>query len=108
MDLFKIQFDIISVITAIGIFHGFFLALLLVKIKGGNRAANKILSVFLMNLSICILYAIVIPTGMYLEFPHLAFQSRPFQFLSGPLLYFYVKILTTPSGRFKRKNMLHM
>jgi AraC-like DNA-binding protein len=102
------QFDIVSLLTAIGITHGFFLAFLLLKIKRVNRTANIILSVFLINLSVIIFYAIIIPTGLDQRYPFLGFDSDPFQLLAGPLFYFYIKYLTMPATGFKRKNILHL
>ncbi|MBN1501217.1 MAG: hypothetical protein JW982_13730, partial [Spirochaetes bacterium] len=50
----EISFDIFSVITAIGITQGMFLAFLLYRIRSGNHRANKILAAFLILLSLII------------------------------------------------------
>lgn len=107
MALAEFKFDIISFITALGIFHGFFLAFLVLKIRGGNHTANRVLSVFLINYSISILFAITVPSGFYRAYPELMFHSRPFQFCIGPLLYLYVRVLTDPSAKPARKDIFH-
>ena len=105
-----ISFDILSVITAIGIVQGFFIAFLLLKIRSGNHRANRILALFLIVLSLNIIYDIYFFTGLFYMFPEFSYVGEvyPLLFLVCPLLYFYVVNLTMPSFRFKPIHLPHL
>ncbi|EHQ26510.1 AraC-like DNA-binding protein [Mucilaginibacter gracilis] len=72
------------------LFSGLTLALLLVSAKRPERTANLFLS--------AALAVAVLKTGGLTPF---------FLPALGPLLYFYVRQLTSPDGRFHRRNILH-
>ena len=105
-----LSFDLISVITVVGIIQGFFLAFLLFKIRPGKNRANIILALFLIVLSLNIVYDVYFFSGMFYKVPEFSFvgETYPFVFLICPLLYFYVINLTMPSFRFKPVHLLHM
>jgi len=98
---------IIDIIIFAGIVQGFFLAIVLHNTKNLKRRQNRILSVLLVILSLAILQSVFIA-----DIPEQLLQSpfkikEPFILLIGPLLWFYVKEITSKASGFKAKSLLH-
>lgn len=96
-----------SLIISAGIIQGIFLAVILAGIRKGNRKANRLLALLLLSFSInithTVLFSEIIPSISALVLK----INEPFQFVLGPLMYFYVCQLTSVDFRFRLKKMLH-
>ena len=97
-----------SIITLLGVFQGFFLAFLLITMKSGNRRANLFLSIFLISACLPILFMLVFfQQALALKYPFTAINPKPLYYLTGPLLYYYIRFLIHPSFEFKKKSLVH-
>lgn len=85
----------ISVLILIGSAQGLFLAVALVMIRRGNRRANRILSSLALVLSILLVDGFMNVTNSYSRYPQLIGAAWPICFLVGPLLYFYIRELSS-------------
>ncbi len=103
----KINFDIISIITTLGVAQGIFLSLVILGIKSGNRKANKILSLMMFFFSIGISWDIVEGTNLYYYIPHALILSLPFAWTLGPLIVLYINALTLHNFKYKPVQLLH-
>lgn len=96
-----------TLIIGAGIIQGIFLAVILAEIRKGNRRANRILALLLLafstNIAHTVLFSDIIPSIS----PHALKINEPFQFVLGPLMYFYVCQLTLVDFRLKPKKLLH-
>lgn len=88
-------------------FIGIFLAILLNFKKTSDRIANLLISLFLFFGSLFILHVCIFITNVMFLLPHSAHATITFNFLYGPLLYFYFKRITT-KYRFKWRDALHL
>lgn len=99
---------IYSIIIFLGIIQSLFLAVIILRIKKGNRKANQMLALFLICLSINLANIFLFRTNFYLYFAHLVKLAVHIQLLIGPLVFFYVKILTSVDFHFKKQDLLHL
>ncbi len=99
--------SVLTILNLLGAAQGLLLAFALVSISRGNRTANRLLAAFVGATAIQLLGAVLFTTRYVLEVPHLSRLHHPFLFLSAPLLFFYVRALTTQSKQFARKDWLH-
>jgi AraC-like DNA-binding protein len=104
MDVFP---NSLHTVLMLGSLQGFILALILVFKKKGNKTANRFLAIILFYLSFAIIFhslshARVLP---FLEI-HTIILGITFVFII-PLLYFYVKALTSYRFLFKKKDGIH-
>jgi AraC-like DNA-binding protein len=96
------------VLILIGSAQSAFLALALIMKRAGNRKANLFLAVLLFTLSIGLIDGFLIVTNYYRLYPHLIGVERPLEFFYGPLLYFYVRELSSSKRiMFSWKQALH-
>src|SRR3954452_18732368 len=94
----------LAIINFTAAIQGLFLAYLLV-----NRAPskeNRILALLVGVMSLAILGPALGLSGYYREFPHLIRIGHPLSLLFGPLLYFYIHLLT--KGNFPRRYGWHL
>ncbi len=104
-----LKFDLLSIINLDGIFNSLLLAVVLIMKNSGNRKANFILSLFIIDCILSSLFVVLYNTKLYYYLPHLIYIDRVFIFLLAPLVYFYVKALTQPSSvKFKAKELIHL
>lgn len=103
----QIFFDFLVFSTLLGLFQAILLAGALAGLKRGDAPANRILSAFLVSLSIIVGGLILAHTKYVLTIPHLGQLHVPFGFLPGPLLFLYVRALGSPPNVFKRSDLLH-
>ncbi|MBN1797654.1 MAG: helix-turn-helix domain-containing protein [Spirochaetales bacterium] len=104
----NITIDTISLINIIGLLYCFFLAFLFLLKKSGNRRANIKLALFIFNCIVCCSFVVFYNTNLYWYIPHLLYVYRPALFLIGPLVFFYIKSLISPSEeQFKKTGLLH-
>lgn len=100
---FNFWFVFYSYVALIGVFLAFVLNLK----KSSDWVANLLISLFILLGSLFILHVCIFITNVMFRVPHTAFFTVTFNFLYGPLLYFYFK-RTTESYKFKRKDILHL
>ncbi|MET2985808.1 helix-turn-helix domain-containing protein [Aureibaculum conchae] len=86
---------------------GIFLALILNFKKNSDRIANLLISLFILLGSLFILHVCIFITNVMFLVPHSAHATITFNFLYGPLLYFYFKRVTK-GYKFKLKDALHL
>lgn len=99
--------DFFNIIIILGIIQGFFLGISLLTIKRGNQKANRILSILMILISVHLINSILFNTGYCKKFPQLLIVGRPYVFLFGPVLYLYVKSVTTKNFKIEKKYFLH-
>lgn len=99
--------NIFVVLNFLGAVQALLLAFALVSIKRGNRTANVILAAFAANASILIAWTVLNSAGYIYKFPHLLEINHPFDFAIGPLLYLYVRALTSPTPELKKRDLRH-
>jgi AraC-like DNA-binding protein len=84
---------------------GFFLCLLLIA-KREKSAADYILVIWLLLISVLLVSRYLVQTNEYLHFPELTVFGIPLPLTQGPCLYLYV-LYQTQARRFRWKDMLH-
>lgn len=99
--------NILAVLNLLGAAQGLFLSAVLVSIKGGNKVANRILAALVATIAIIVSGAVVRTTHYEFVFPHLSRIHDPFPFLAVPLIFLYIKTLTSGKAVFTRKDFLH-
>lgn len=97
----------LAILSLLGAAQGILLALALLRIRGGNRVASRLLAALTGTISIFILGAVARTTGYVFVYPHLSRVHDPFPFLAGPLLYLYLKALAAGQPAFRRRTFLH-
>lgn len=99
--------NVLSVLILLGAAQGLFLSVLLLSIKGGNKVANRILAALVAAIALIVSGAVVRTIHYDFIFPHLSRIHDPFPFLAVPLIYLYIKRLTSRETAFSRKEFLH-
>jgi AraC-like DNA-binding protein len=99
--------DLFAIITILGAAQGVLLALALLGLKQGNRTATRLLAAFMLTSAINTFGSLLNSTKYVLAYPHLAQVTTPFQFLFGPLIFLYVKSLTSSTWRAGKKELWH-
>lgn len=98
---------VLAILNLLGAAQGVLLAAALLTIKRGNRTANYLLAAFIAVMAVLVSGALVFTTRHVLAYPHLSYLHHPFLYLIAPLLFLYVRTLTTCEDRFARKDWLH-
>lgn len=101
------SFNFLAVLCLLGAAQGVLLALALLGARGGNRAANRLLAAMTLTISIVVSGAVWITTDYVFVAPHLSRLHHPFVFLAGPLLFLYIRTLTSRERRFEKRDLLH-
>jgi AraC-like DNA-binding protein len=96
-----------AVLCLLGVAQALLLALVLLTIRRGNRTANRILAAFAVSISVSVVASILSNIHYFQTHPHLSRINHPFDFLGGPLLFLYIKALTSKSFVFGKKTLLH-
>lgn len=99
--------NLFVVLNFLGAVQALLLAFALVSIKRGNRTANLILAAFAVNVSVLIGWAMLNTSGLIYLFPHLLRINHPFDFVITPLLYLYVRALTSAAPQLKKRDLPH-
>lgn len=97
--------QVLSIINFAAAVQGLFLSYLLIN-KKSDSAEHKILALLVLALSLAILGAVLGLSGYYKELPHFIRVGDPLVLLFGPLLYYYIHLLT--KGRFPHWYGLHL
>jgi AraC-like DNA-binding protein len=98
---------IISLVFIVALSIGFFLSLILFLSRKGNTRANKYLSLLIFFFSLLQIWDFLIQTRLIIRFPHMIMTLNPLLFTLGPLIYFYVKALTSIDWKFRVKFVTH-
>ncbi len=69
--------------------------------------ANYLTALFLCTMGIWQIYHGFMISGFLFRHPHLALVHVPFLYMSAPMLYFYYRILTRESFRFRTPDLFH-
>jgi AraC-like DNA-binding protein len=96
-----------AALCLIGVAQALLLAIVLVTTHRGNRSANKILAALAVTISILVTFTILGHRRYFLIYPHLSRINHPFDFLGAPLLFLYIKELTSKS-KIGPKALLHL
>jgi AraC-like DNA-binding protein len=97
----------LALLSLLGIAQALILALVLLTIRRGNRTANRILGGLTVTIVVGVTASVLSSAEYFRTYPHLARINHPFDFLGGPLLFLYIKALTSKSFKFRKKDMLH-
>ena len=100
-------YDIFRFIT---VFQFFYLALILITLRRGNRVSNRIFAVFLFSKAFCFSNSLVaryaIPISKWS--PHVFYIGESFEFLLGPALLLYTQSLAYRDFKMKKSHALHL
>ena len=99
--------SLLAVLNLLGAVQGVLLALALLTTKASNKTANRLLAALTLTISIVVSGAVLLTSNYVFLFPHLSRIHQPFVFLAAPLLFLYIRELTSREQRFERKDFLH-
>jgi len=91
-----------------GIFQGVLFGTAIIFRSHGNRSANRLFGFLQISFGLSIIHTVIVNEGLYRQLPHLLFVNSAFVFLFGPLLFFYVKRLSTVRFQWNPKHLLHL
>ncbi|MDQ3816772.1 MAG: helix-turn-helix domain-containing protein [Acidobacteriota bacterium] len=97
----------LAILNLMGAVQGLLLALALLSAKGGNRLANRLLGALTLSISAVVAGAVLLTTNYVFLFPHLSRIHHPLVFLVAPLLFLYIRTLTSNERRFEARSWLH-
>ncbi len=86
--------DFVNLITLIGAVQGVFFGLVLLRLPGGNRLANRFLALFLLVFSFTMLSIMAYSTRWVLKVPHFALLHIPLGAMQGGPFLLYILALT--------------
>lgn len=92
------SWTIIFLLVAI---HGILLSAIFFVRKKGRRKPNVLLGAFLLLFSIMLIDYVAFWTNYNVVFPHILGASLTFQFLYGPLIFFYTISVLKPNNKWK-------
>lgn len=101
------QFEVDSLLYAVGFANSIFFALLLFNARKGNPYANRWLGAFFLVMVAIMLELVFEYTNFLFHYPHFSEVLSPFILLWGPFFYFYTKSLTSPDFRWNWKLAWH-
>ena len=95
--------DIISsyiFLDIINVFLLLFFVIFLITLRKGSRSSNLLLAAFLFSLAMSYMDGVFISFSyfFYRPYPYIVHLTRSFDFLIGPLLFFYLLSLTSRAG----------
>lgn len=99
--------NLFAVLNLLGAAQSLLLALALVSVKRGNRTANALLAIIAATVSALITWNVLFTTHYILLFPHLLRLTNPLDFVAGPLLYLYIRTLTSRAPAAGKRGLLH-
>lgn len=94
-------------LSFLGVAQALLLAAALLSVKRGNRIANRLLAAFVTGLAISVGGATMASEPLILLYPHLLKIQDPFHYLAAPLLFLYIRTLTTDRPVSGKKDLLH-
>lgn len=96
-----------AVLCFLGVGQALLLALVLLTVQRGNRSANRILAALVVSISVSVSASILSNIHYFQIHSHLSRINHPFDFMGGPLLFLYIKALTSRNFIFGKKTLLH-
>lgn len=100
--------NLLAILNLLGAAQGLLLALALFASGRGGRTQGRLLAALTLAVSVFVCGAVLRTTGYVLYVPHLAWVHDPFPFACGPLLYLYLRELTSGGGsRLGRRDWAH-
>jgi len=101
------ELSFLAILNLFGAAQGVLLALALLSIKSENKLPDRILATLTLTISIIVSGAVLLSSKYVFVFPHLSRVHHPFVFLAGPLVFLYIRALTSPKRRFGKVDLLH-
>ena len=98
---------LLAILNLLGAAQGVLLSLALLSAKGDDKTPNRILAALTLTISIIVSGAVLLSSNYIFHFPHFSRIHHPFVFLAGPLLFLYIRTLTSSEKRFDKKDLLH-
>ncbi len=89
------SFNLLSILTLLGAAQGFFLGLALINTRSGDQKAHRLLGVLTFLFALDLAEEFLYQTGFFLSVPALLNLLAPIDMLYGPLIYLYVRQLTS-------------
>ena len=89
------SFNLLSILTLLGAAQGFFLGLALINTRSGDQKAHRILGLLTFLFALDLAEEFLYQTGFFLSVPALLNVLAPIDMLYGPLIYLYVRQLTS-------------
>ncbi|MBD0372941.1 MAG: AraC family transcriptional regulator [Pyrinomonadaceae bacterium] len=103
----QLSLSLLAILSLFGAAQGVLLALALLSVRRSRPVVNRILAAFVIAVSIFLFGAVLRTSNYVLLFPHLSRLHDPFSLLVGPLLFLYLKALTSRRPVFRRRDTLH-
>lgn len=97
---------ILYFLVLLGASQGILILLALSKIRNGNQQANRILSAFILSITLILLSRLSYGSLFFWQ-PKLAMVPDIIVFLFGPFIYLYIKALFIPSFKLAKSHWLH-
>ena len=97
----------LAILNLLGAAQGLLLSLALLSARSDNKAANRLLAALTFTISILVSGAVLLTSDYVFHFPHLSRLHQPFAFLAGPLLFLYIRTLTSPERKLEKRDLLH-
>jgi AraC-like DNA-binding protein len=98
---------LLAILNLLGAAQGMFLGLALLGVKRDNEVAKRLLAALVFTIAVNVAGAVVRTTHYDFTFPHLSRVHDPFPFLTIPLLFLYVRALTSRKPSFPKRDFLH-
>ena len=96
-----------AILTILGAAQAVLFAGALLGAKRGNVHANRILAALLLTIAVLLTWGVLAHTRYMLRVPQLAQLHVPFQFLIGPLVFFYVRALLGNRDSLAKRDLWH-
>lgn len=97
----------LAILNLLGAAQGLLLSLALLGARSDNKTANRLLAALTLTISIVVSGAVLLTSNYVFRFPHLSRLHQPFVFLAGPLLFLYIRTLTSPARKLEKRDLLH-
>src|SRR5258708_4120117 len=85
----------LAIVNLFGAAQGVLLSLALLSIKSENKLPDRILAALTLTISIIVSGAVLLSSKYVFVFP------------AGPLVFLYIRTLTSPEKRFEKKDLFH-
>jgi len=97
----------LAILNLLGAVQGLLLSLALLSVRSANKTGNRLLAAITFTISIVVSGAVLLTSNYVFIFPHLSRLHHPFVFLAGPLLFLYIRTLTSPEKKLEKTDLLH-
>lgn len=103
-----VPLNLLALLNIIGVVQAVLFACALLGTKRGGARPNRLLAALLFVIAVILTWNVLLHTQTIFRYPHLAQLHVPVQFLTAPLLYFYVKSLLMKNWAFRPRDLLHL